>query len=559
MVQITRLDWEIIQSRAKGAVDAHRLPTSSVGLLWLVLDQFFPSLQDDRIEVITDGPDDQGVDALHIVESEHVARVFIFQSKCRERYDLRDRTINSDETLKVCQFLSNLFNKSEILRLCGNLRLREGVQRVWELHERGILCRYHVVFCSNDAGVAASARDILDGFCKEHEQISHEWFGPRQLVRALTSGVREPESGHLQVIGKEVFERADGDVRGLIASIDANSFIDLIKTPDGKGVKRHIFDDNLRIFLGSNAGYNGEIIQTAISDEAYLFWYLNNGITITCKTFSYNKGHSNPKIYVEDFQIVNGAQTSHSLVEATLRNPECLEDVVLMVRVYATERADIAERVAVATNSQARIQGRDLRANTEVMKKLEAALLHHGIYFERKRNLHADRDPSVRIDALKLGQIILSFYLCEPDKAKTESDSIFDSKFRHVFTEGMDIPELVKLIKLYSKIEWLRDDFASRVAPHFEDSGDYQYLLSGHWFVLYACRLLLMRGSNSIPENEEAGKLIEDAIGVVARACAQSKAVAHYQMFRSPRTREKIIAEVSGRQIDLFERLMLGS
>jgi hypothetical protein len=363
----------------------------------------------------------------------------------------------------------------------------------------------------------------------------------------------------LQVIGKEIFERADGDVRGLVASVDANSFIDLIKTADGKGVKRHIFDDNLRVFLGANAGYNGGIIQTATSDDAYLFWYLNNGITITCRNFTYNKGHSNPKIYIEDFQIVNGAQTSHSLVEATLKRPQCLEEVVLTVRVYATERADIAERVAVATNSQARILGRDLRANAEVMKKLEAALLDYGLYFERKRNQHADRDLAARIDALKLGQIILSYYLCEPDKAKTESDSIFDTKFRQVFTEGMDIRELVNLIKLYAKIEWLRDDFSSRIAPHFEDSGDYQYLIYGHWFVLYACRLLLMRGANPIPEGDEAGKLVEDAIGVVARACAQSKAVAHYQMFRSPRTREKIIAEVSGRQIDLFEKLMLGA
>ncbi|WP_252869919.1 AIPR family protein [Brucella pituitosa] len=105
------------------------------------------------------------------------------------------------------------------------------------------------------------------------------------------------------------------------------------------------------------------------------------------------KGHSNPVIKIEDFQIVNGAQTSHSLLEAYNRSPDAFENIVIMVRVYATARGDIAERVAVATNSQARIQARDLRANHPILKKLEIAFLNQGYYFERKRNMHADKDP----------------------------------------------------------------------------------------------------------------------------------------------------------------------
>ena len=201
--------------------------------------------------------------------------------------------------------------------------------------------------------------------------------------------------------------------------------MDLIGTADGKSIKRHLFDENLRIFLGANGGYNGNIIETATSHDSHLFWYLNNGITITCKQYAFNKGHSNPKIRIEDFQIVNGAQTSHSLLEAYKRAPEAFENVVLMVRIYATNREDITERVAVATNSQARIQSRDLRANHPALKKLELGLHDQGYFFERKRNMHADRDPKKRIDALKLGQILLSFQLMGAGPS--------EGRFRHNF------------------------------------------------------------------------------------------------------------------------------
>src|SRR5262249_1101664 len=129
-----------------------------------------------------------------------------------------------------------------------------------------------------------------------------------------------------------------------------------------------------------------------------------------------------------------------------------LENVVLTVRVYATDRTDIAERVAVATNSQARIQLRDLRANHPVLKKLEVALLQRGYYFERKRNMHSERAEQQRLDAFKLGQIVMSYYLREPDRARADSDSIFGDRFSAIFHEHHDIEELCRLVELYRVI-----------------------------------------------------------------------------------------------------------
>ncbi len=548
----TPVEWDIITARVNAARAQFKSPSNSQGFLTLILRQYFPELGDDVLETITDGPGDSGADAIHIVETGDVARIYIFQCKYRDSVLSASKTINVDEALKIIQFLRDVHAKSPHLSSSSNFRVRQAVASIWSLYERGLQCFYDIVFCSNDQGLAKGAASILDGFKAEYTHVAYTHYGPKDFIRDSAIKRSRSEAGQLHVVGREVFDRSDGDVRGLIASVDAGSYVSLITNAQDGSVKRHLFEDNLRVFLGSNVGYNPAIIESASSPENHLFWYLNNGVTITCRKFSYNKGVVSPIIKLEDFQIVNGAQTSHSLVEAKAKNAQALQQVILMVRVYETERADIAERVAVATNSQARIQDRDLRSNSEVLKKLEASFASRDYYFERKRNMYSDKPATQRLDALKLGQIIMSYHLREPDRARTESDSIFGNRFNAIFREEYDMDDLVRVIKLYGKIEWLREDFVTRFGDQIENSGDYQYLIYGHWFILYAARLLLNHSNEPVPDGEAAGKLVERAIEVVARACNQNKQVAHYQMFRSPKTKEKIMAEISGKQLELF-------
>jgi hypothetical protein len=553
LVKISKIDWDIINARVHSIKKGYGLSTLSEGLLSIVLEQLFPNIQDQLQEAITDGTEDQGVDAIHILESENSAEVFIFQSKYRESYSSAAKTINETEVIKVSHFLSELFAKSPKLADHNNLRLKEAVKRIWALHEAGKICRYQVIFCSNGGGLSEPAKKICEALTSTNSQISYEYYGGTQIINGMSSEGRAPENGSLQVVGREILERSDGDVRGLIASVDASSFIKLISADNGTGIKRHLFDDNLRVFLGAKGGYNPSIIRTATSSDSYLFWYLNNGVTITCKNFAYNKAHTNPTIRFEDFQIVNGAQTSHSLIEAERAGSEELNNVVLMVRIYATDREDIAERVAVATNSQARIQGRDLRSNSQIMKKLELGLSERGYFFERKRNMHADKEAANRVDALKLGQILLSFDLREPDKAKSESDSIFDSRFDLIFNDKLEIDHVVRLIELYRIIEDLRDIYISENRGALESGQSNQYLIYGHWFILFACKLLMVKEHTSVvPSGQSAQDLVHKAIQLVADTSRQHKAVAHYQMFRSPRTKDKLIAELGAKQLDFF-------
>ncbi|MBS7698054.1 MAG: AIPR family protein [Cryobacterium sp.] len=553
MPAVSAVEWDIIEARVRATADRYNLKSPSLAFLFLVLDQFFPNRSSEFPEMAVDGGNDLGIDAIEIIDREEHAEIFIFQSKHRTSIKSTDRTINDSEVLKVGSFLNSLFEKNARLLKTGNLQMTEAVQRIWDLHERGIICQYRLIFCTNGQGLSRSSHSIVESTVANLHNVYYEVYSAAELMRDISASSRTTESGFLQVVGKEAFERTDGDIRGVIASIDARSFVELIQTPDGKSVRRHLFDENLRIFLGANGGYNSNIIQTAASGDSHIFWYLNNGITITCRDYNYNKGHSNPKIKLDDFQIVNGAQTSHSLLEAFRQAPETFLNVVLLVRIYATSRSDIAERVAVATNSQARIQSRDLRANHPALKKLEISLQDRGYYFERKRNMHAGKDQRKRIDALKLGQILISYQLGEPDRAKAESDSIFGERFASIFHEHLNTEDLCRLVELYSIVENLRDSYMSQQRISIKQEGEHRYLVYGHWFVLYAARLIITQSGRPIPVGQEAENLILDSIALVARACSHVKSAAHYQLFRSAKTKDRIVAELEGRQMSLFD------
>lgn len=553
MPAVSPVEWDIVEARVQAATVRYGLANPSLGFLYLALEQYFPGRATEYPEMIVDGGNDLGVDAIEILERDDRAEVLIFQSKHRASLKSTDRTINDGEVLRIGSFLHALFEKETRLLTTGNLQLTEAVARIWELHKRGVICRYRVIFCSNGKGLSASAQLILNSTLQSMGNVDYEVYGPFEIMRDIGAAGRDREIGNLQVVGREAFERSDGDIRGVIASVDARSFVELIQTTDKKSIKRHLFDENLRVFLGANGGYNSNIIQTAVSEDSHLFWYLNNGITITCTDYAYNKGHSNPIIRIEDFQIVNGAQTSHSLLEAYRRSPDAFDNVVLMVRVYATNRSDITERVAVATNSQARIQARDLRANHPAMKKLEIAFQDQGYFFERKRNMHADRDPRKRIDALKLGQILLSYQMGEPDRAKADSDTIFGDRFHLIFHEHNSVEELCRLIELYRLVEEMRDNHVAQQRDAIGPTGERHYLVYGHWFVLYAAHLILSSKNKQIPVGEEARALVLEALALVAKACSSVKSTAQYQLFRSAKTKGRIIAELEGRQMSLFD------
>jgi hypothetical protein len=94
-----------------------------------------------------------------------------------------------------------------------------------------------------------------------------------------------------------------------VGFIPAKQFLPIICDANGE-IVRSIFYDNVRDFQDYNDVNNG-MKKTLLSDSKSRFVLTNNGITI----ISRNMTHTTSRFHIEDFQIVNGCQTSHVLFD----------------------------------------------------------------------------------------------------------------------------------------------------------------------------------------------------------------------------------------------------
>ncbi|MGY4169887.1 AIPR family protein [Bradyrhizobium sp. USDA 4529] len=144
---------------------------------------------------------------------------------------------------------------------------------------------------------AVGAADLQKFYNQTKNSISREFvFANRQDVPEIP-GVKEAFVGFVPV----------------------KQFLPIIS--ESGEIIRSIFYDNVRDFQGYN-GVNNEIRETLKSSRKGRFVLMNNGITIIARSVT----HTGSRFVIEDFQIVNGCQTSHVLFD----NQNELDDSVMV-------------------------------------------------------------------------------------------------------------------------------------------------------------------------------------------------------------------------------------
>lgn len=551
MRQITPLDFSVVDSKVHVVRKSFGLEEDAQAFIYAVLESIYPTKGQDTSELITDGPADMGIDAVFCRDHGGRVQVDLFSFKFRTSAKACNRNFEGNELAKIRSFIDDLLQRNEVGLKDANQALKERCAEVWGYFDAGKLCDFRVILVSNGLPLTLSDRERFEHFCQSYDRITLEEIDFFSVVRLLSDTGSAAETARLQSVDDQIFDRSDGDVRGVIANIDARSLIDAITDPTTSGIKRHLFNDNIRVYLGDDGGYNSEIIRSATSEDNHMFWYLNNGITIICDKVEYQKRLRNPLVTVHGLQIVNGAQTCNALFNAAKLEPEMVGSVLVLTRIYETQRSEIGQRVAISTNSQARINLRDLHSNDEIQKKIEALLETQGFKYERKKSQYLDHKIELRVDALKLGQIILSYVIGEPDKAKTDSDSIFGSRYHEIFTQSLTSEMLVSLIRCYSEIERRRDELRLTQRRSVEDVDQRRYLTYGHWHVLFVVSLLCMRDEKKWPADNEVADYVDEAQQIVATRAGDYRSVAHYDMFRSPRLKDRLIADFGNVQLKL--------
>jgi hypothetical protein len=174
-------------------------------------------------------------------------------------------------------------------------------------------------------------------------------------------------------------QQVDGVSEAHFGVIEATDFLKLIQ--DGNGnIKRTLFYDNVRDFQDFNE-VNKEIKATLDAPTSRsLFPLLNNGVTIVARKVR-PTGNS---FHIEDYQIVNGCQTSHVLHHA---KSKIGHGVLIPIKLIATDDDQVVVRIIKATNFQTEVKSEQLYALSDFQKKLE----DYYATFKADQRLHYER------------------------------------------------------------------------------------------------------------------------------------------------------------------------
>lgn len=213
----------------------------------------------------------------------------------------------------------------------------------------------------------------------------------------------------------------------------AKDFITLITDENNKIIKS-LFYDNVRDWQQFN-DVNSEI-QKTISDatKQKSFVLMNNGVTLVARKIQ----ATGQKLFLKDYQIVNGCQTSHVLVESSYT--QNLDQIYIPIKIIATEDDAIKAAITQATNRQTEIKPEQLHALSDFQKGLEsffqAVEKPYTLYYERRSRQYTSQEkiekPKI-ISMTSLMRAYASAFMREPHRATRDFRSITESIGGRIF------------------------------------------------------------------------------------------------------------------------------
>jgi len=485
-------------------------------------------LQDDEIEdSITDnsylkktgslGGHDRGIDALYIDYSDIRPVIHLFNCKYTSRFEKTSGNFPSGEIDKIVNFLHAVFGRDDKLGTTVNPVLFSKVEEIWDIFQKDNP-DFVIHLCANlYNGLIPDEKARFEREVTVHSNFDIQYHLIDEFVNLLTKRGKKIVNARLKGIDRNNFEKSDGDIRALIVNVDARDLIRIVLDNeeirnkadilDYNEISKHevledAFEDNVRVYLRQRSRVNRNIKGTILSDDNHRFFYFNNGITITCDKFTYPKTQRGPLIELENLQIVNGSQTIHTLYEAFLENPDRLEYIDILCRIYETKSGVLSTKIAEYTNSQNPVISRDIRSIDYAQQKLESEFLARGYYYERKKNQHSGQVRQKRIDAEKVGQVLFTLFNGMPGEAKNKKRLIFAEKYEEIFNDNINADKALLAYQLFEFIELYKNQRKGEILELSADKYEEEsFILYSSYYVLYVMGELAKQRSIDLVHN----------------------------------------------------------
>jgi hypothetical protein len=306
-------------------------------LQW-VLTRVFEATEDDAADAIVDGANDLGIDAYLPVDfSDNTIR--LFQSKYGTSHSLE----------AIAKF------KEDSKRLLGKdvTKMRpELAQLVTKIKEKNlkIKCCY----------VTNQRVEYSDEFI--------EILDIEKIIQKLWDRIKKPAAGKKSSIKLEKMLRYDNTILGVLKLRELTEFVS--KNKD------YVFESNIRQWMQFKTTVNKGLRETLQNNPGKFFFY-NNGITIVVSNFE-ELGDNIIQLYAP--QIVNGAQTSNSIVDHAKRTKNMNGSMTVTI-IKADDELE-QNNITKYRNSQNSVRGKDLVSLMDFHKSIKSQLKNCGYFYE---------------------------------------------------------------------------------------------------------------------------------------------------------------------------------
>ncbi|MDF1756266.1 MAG: AIPR family protein [Verrucomicrobiales bacterium] len=236
------------------------------------------------------------------------------------------------------------------------------------------------------------------------EKVSMRCYGASELQSSYRDS-KNAIACEIAFAEKVTLPEMKGVQQAYIGVLPVNEYKKLIHNEDSE-IIHSLFYDNVRHWQEWNP-VNTEI-QGTLKDETeqQYFPIFNNGVTVVAK----NIQPTGNKLLIEDYQVVNGCQTSY-VIHETLDDID--DGVRVPVRLIATVNQDIKNSIIKATNRQTTVGDDQLIALTDFPKKLEDFFPSFDgkkrLFYERRSRQYSGQDGIEKVRIINMTMLVRSF------------------------------------------------------------------------------------------------------------------------------------------------------
>ncbi|MER9609452.1 AIPR family protein [Mesorhizobium sp. M0312] len=303
------------------------------------------------------------------------------------------------------------------------------------------------IFDSNTIAIEiVGARDLQQWYRAATTAVEVEIDFPRNVVMPTNEHVEEAYIGYIDA----------ANLLALYVSKDADEEV--------VGINRSVFFDNIRDY-DSKSKINISIKDSVRAGGGAEFVFRNNGITVVSK----NIDRTGDRFRLEDFQIVNGCQTSNVIFDLVYGDGgsegkgdrNLTKAIQVPFRLIGSKDDEFVSSIIVGTNRQNPVRDEQFWALRPFMKSFEeycrSLEAEEIIYFERRDNQYRNQDvertrvmqPSVLMKA------VAACLLFQPQRAARDYRGILSEYENVIFLDEQDVRIYHAVAYLYYRLEFL--------------------------------------------------------------------------------------------------------